>query len=266
MRFAKDVYRNSYNLLNKLLLPVKNLLPAQNLYQRKADGKSPLAIFSIKDFNHGRYAFQLLHYFSLAGYQVCIHDSFSFLLHLDHYDRLLLKQGNIIGWRQSYRSMVNEDTVYVQVNQDDTFKGWPGKHFQLDLDIFSPDVHEGEPVLPYYAHPLMQLRLIREQQQTHVKSGGVLFYGSDDLQFDKYWLKDYFKKLTRGEIGDIIQQSELPVVYPQSFEELVRLLDEGCEDRLVFVNNSRFRIPEDKWLPTLGRFSFFIASPGFTMP
>jgi hypothetical protein len=38
MRFAKDVYRNSYNLLNKLLLPVKNLLPAQNLYQRKPDG------------------------------------------------------------------------------------------------------------------------------------------------------------------------------------------------------------------------------------
>ena len=56
--------------------------------------------------------------------------------------------------------------------------------------------------LSYYVHLLMNQYIAGEREIA--KKNRIIFYGQDDLKYDQYYIKEYFKKVSRKKVFEFI--------------------------------------------------------------
>lgn len=271
VQLLKQLYYDAKDILKTTINVISNLKCIFVLLFSSKKNNQPLIIFSARNFNHGRYAFQLLNYLNQAGYQISVYKSFRFLLFLKGYDRLIFKIPNLTLFRKSLlkKNGSESDCMHISVNCGNINYQF-GKKFVVNYDVFDllqkQQLPENNIFFPYYTHPLMQNRIHHVRNLQIKKSAGVLFYGNKDLHYDSFWIDEYFKKISRARIAELISQSSLPIIKPKTLMDLYKVLNGDCKDQIVFINSNLFTIPADDWLNILSRFTFFVASPGGCMP
>lgn len=117
MNSIKGLIRFCLNRVFKLITTIGNLtliiklfsLSYRHIQQRK------ILIGSIRNFNDGRYGFQLLNYFSKAGYHIIFFKSNKFLMLLYGYDRLIFKLQTISLWR-NFKRLTGKYITWLYLN------------------------------------------------------------------------------------------------------------------------------------------------------
>jgi hypothetical protein len=225
-------------------------------------------VATIRDFNHGRYGFQLLNYFHKAGYRIVFYRSTGFLLRLTDYDRMVWSLPDIAFWKPT-NGDPDGGVVWLRLG----WKGTESPPFRvsslLDIDLRYFEAHPTEApchYLPYFAHPLLSDR-IPMAPTTHPRKR-VFMYGEPGIPFDKASIEGRFGLMGRGEVYRRLLEADLPRFLPADFGELMHWLkDPSADARVVCLIDSRtFRVPQEYWIEVLSRFDFFIATPGFCMP
>ncbi|NDC77187.1 MAG: hypothetical protein EBZ67_04855 [Chitinophagia bacterium] len=236
--------------------------PSEDLSGRK------VLVVTIRDFNHGRYGFQLLNYFHKAGYRIRFYRSTEFLIRLTDYDRMIWSLPGISFWK-SARGGNDRSVVWLRL-------GWKGKGappfrvsslMDVDLRYFeSPRTESPYHHLPYFAHPLLSDR-IPMAPTTHPRKR-VFMYGQPDIHFDKASIEGRFGLMARSEVYRRLLGFDLPRFLPADFGELMQWLKDPSADArvLCLIDSRRFRVPLEYWMEVLSNFDFFIATPGFYMP
>ncbi len=223
-----------------------------------------ILLVTIKEFNHGRYGFQLINYFSKAGYKIVFYKSSGFLTGLFGYDRLIFDLPGL-------------DVCLDKDKKQVKYKAWLRLNYQhsdnsikiidIDLNCFG-ETDSGNCVfkMPFYIHPLMN-KYIETSAAKVVKKNRVLFYGQDNLSNDDNLLENYFQKISRKKVFKALQNSSIPFQSPENYSELLKMLDDDKHtDSLFIIDSNKIWVPNDQWLNLLSRFSFFVATPGVAMP
>jgi hypothetical protein len=269
MKLIKKLVSVIFIKSNDLRTVISNLYELSKLYIysfKKVD-KDKVMIVTIKDFNHGRYGFQLINYFSKAGYHIVFYNSNNFLLKTGGYDKLIFQLPSISLWRNENK-LKNKALTWVQINAGTTKLSIVLSYniIEIDLDYFTALKENEEAVLlPYYIHPIMNKYNL--ESDVIYKKNKIFFYGQADLFFDKYWIGNYFKKTSRKEIFDKILKSGIAYEMPDSYIDFLEKLDDlKYRNSFFFIDSKKVWIPADKWIELIGRFEFFIATPGLYMP
>lgn len=226
-----------------------------------------LLIVSLKDFNQGRYGFQLINYLHLAGYEVAFYKSFRFLLNLKSYDRLILKTPNISIWKNQKRfKNVSVSYLFLTEDRSSELKIKIFKKFCLDLNYFEnfEKVETNSITMPFFIHPIMNKYNLIDKP---VKKNRILFYGSDNTIYNNDEIKYKFKLLSRYEVFHSIKESKIPFINPNNFNEFLDYLENpNIINEFFFIDSNKIWVPKEKWLEVLSSFDFFIATPGVIMP
>jgi hypothetical protein len=100
-----------------------------------------------------------------------------------------------------------------------------------------------------------------------LKKNRILFYGTDNSNYNSDEIKHNFKLLTRYEVFQIIKDSDIPYINPDNINDLLSYLENpNIINSFVFIDSDKIWIPQDLWLKILSSFDFFIATPGVIMP
>ena len=246
---------------------VKNIVNICKLYikpLRKTD--RPVLIVIIKDFNHGRYAFQLLNYLTKAGFDIYLSKSTNFLRNLHNYDRLIFQIPNVqILKKKDFHKLPIPTLLRVNYTEKDISDAGFKKILNIDFDYFVHKIDESCVLkIPYFMHPLISKLNDLGLNKNWEHKRGVFFYGQDDLlSEDILWAK--FKLNSRASVFSFLQMSDLKMLKPESFDELMSMI-EVRDNEFYFIDGKKFRIPPENWLNVLSSFRFFIATPGMIMP
>lgn len=226
-----------------------------------------ILLVSIVDFNHGRYGFQLINYFSKGGYYIIFFKSQKFLSKLFGYDRLIFQLPSVSIWR-SGRNLKGKTISWLKFNfnQEIVLPINIEKEIKIDLNYFNTKPDQVTSFkLPFYIHPLMNKYIATEKDIK--KQNRILFYGQSDLYYDSKWIKEHFNLISRKEVYDYIQDSNIPFIAPKSYEELLENIDDSEHRNALFIiDSNQVWIPAAHWINLLRRFDFFIATPGVCMP
>lgn len=227
-------------------------------------------VVTLIGFNHGRYGFQLLNYFSLAGYQIVFYNSLTFLFRLRRYDRGIFNLPGAMLWK---RSMATSSRSFPWMRLNSQPQGstpFPvSLQLLVDLDFFGQRNHPGKWFhLPYFVHPLLgqnYFQLARYRTQKNRRR--ILMYGEPNLPVDRRMLHDYFELIDRSTVFDILQHSDIHTFTPESFEDLLLWLHQEEKTHILCLIDSRkVWIPINRWIEVLSSFDFFVATPGYCMP
>lgn len=250
--------RNKYGNLNRVL----------KLKRRQSLKNTQGSIFvSIRDFNNGRYGFQLINYFSKAGYNIYFKDSLDFLINLMNYDKMIFDLPGLYIYDDKQTVHPNDIGLVLNTPVESMQNLGLKKILRINWDYFNDNLKNKHTLyLPYYIHPIMNQYLEKINLDDIPKKGNILFYGEADAYYDKKLISDYFKMLSRPEVYRILDKSILNIRRPKSYMELSSMLKDGNMNYLYFIDSKLFRIPENKWLETLAKFNFFVATPGGVMP
>lgn len=258
--------------LLRAAMMLRNLAGILRLLLRRDDGFQgrPCLVVTIHSFQHGRYGYQLLNYFSLSGHRIVFYRSLGFLSRLSGYDRMVLNLPGARVWRprmsaagQSFPWLRLGDAVDLRPS----FR--VSAEFRVDLDYFREGVSLKDGFhLPYFVHPLVAGRLAGvTPKKSGSRRGRVLMYGQSDLPIDRERLEGRFGLMGRGEAFDTLSAADLAVFVPQDFQGLSQWLDRSGErTELCLIDSRRVWIPVERWLDVLSGFDFFIATPGYCMP
>lgn len=239
--------------------------------RRISDGRRSLVV-TIRSFNHGRYGYQLLNYFSLAGYRIVFYRCGGFLYRLGGYDRLVLGLPDACLW-SARLGIHGEAYPWLRLGVGDEVGRPPfpvSLRFNVDLDYFSPIAprNAGAHPLPYFVHPLLGGRLPPAGVNGgKARRARVLMYGQPDLPTDPL-LKGHFGLVSRSQVFIELTRSDLPFFAPDDFAQLLQWLDsEGpASGECCLIDSRRVWIPLDRWFDVLSAFDFFVATPGYCMP
>jgi hypothetical protein len=250
-----------------LLLNLAGILRLGLRSQRVTNGDRYL-IVTIRAFRHGRYGFQLLNYFSLAGYRIVFFRSLGFLSTLTGYDRMVFNLPGVLLWR---RRMAGKGRPYPWLQLGDVGMSSPpfemSARFVIDLDYFRETTGECGFHLPYFIHPLLGRRLGKEERRHSGTRRRLLMYGQPDLPFDRARLEGHFGLVGRSEVFERLGSSHLPRYVPSDFQDLLRWLQQpAASHALCLIDSRKVWIPVDRWLEVLSAFDCFIATPGYCMP
>jgi hypothetical protein len=242
------------------------------MMSRPAEDMGPCLIVTIRAFNHGRYGFQLLNYFSLAGYRIVFYRSGGFLYRLAGYDRLILDLPGACLWTRRM-AIGGGEYPWLRLGLGDEVAPPPFRvslRLTVDLDYFSPasQSNAGAFPIPYFVHPLLGRRLPKAGAgDGKARRARVLMYGQPDLPTDSL-LESHFGLISRSLVFDALTRSDLPCFVPEDFTRLLRWLgSEGSAcGECCLIDSRRVWIPLDRWLEVLSAFDFFVATPGYCMP
>lgn len=262
---AGEVLRCFRRAINR----VANYISIGQLFIRSFSSitENKILVVSIDDFNHGRYGFQLINYFSKGGYYIIFFKSNGFLQNLFNYDRLIFQLPAVSLWRKG-RKFKGKYIAWLNLNCNylTTLPFSINKEIKIDLNYFNAESDQLTSFkMPFYIHPVMNKYIAIK---TNIKKqNSILFYGQSDLYYDPKWIKEYFNLISRKEVYDYIKDSDIPFIAPKSYEEfLENLNDRTLRNKLFFIDSNKVWIPPDNWIDILRRFDFFIATPGVYMP
>ncbi len=245
---------------------IRNLSDILGMYRANSI-PSPSArclVVCIRDFDHGRYGYLLVSYFSQAGYRIYFYRSLAFLTRLHGYDRAVFQLPGVgIFRRHLFKASGSVD--FLGLNAEDMLPTGVriGKRYIIDLDYFNPVPDSLR--IPYHIHPLMQRHPFKPEPG-RIRHR-ILMYGQPDLEWAPELIRDYFGLLPRSEVFSHISSGTFHWVRPADYATLERLLSEPIEHPAAFLIDSRTCwIPADQWLRVLSSFDFFIATPGVSMP
>ncbi len=247
---------------------LKNLLQILKLYSKPfKQSRNPVLIASIDDFNHGRYAFQVLNYLTLSGYDILIFNSTRFLIKLHDYDRMIfnLPGLQVVSKRRVLKLHIATVLIVNKKKKELPIKKeW--KVLNAEFNYFKPDVRDECTIeVPYYMHPIIsKFKELGVYKKANRRSG-VFFYGQAVLLDNTYLVNKYFKLESRSTVFKFLNNAEIKKEEPQTYEELIFMVN-SLSNKLYLVDGEKFRIPADEWLSTLSAFDFFIATPGMIMP
>jgi len=266
MRSIKWLIRLVLNRVLKFVTTAGNLISILKLFflSYRQIQQRKILIVSIRDFNNGRYGFQLVNYFSKAGYDIYFYKSFRFLINLYGYDRLIFKLPKTYIWKRHKRTNSNS-IIWLRLNfVDKMHKVQPKTIIDVDLNYFAvKDLGICEYKMPYYIHPVMNFYLDNINKSS--KKSNILFYGSEIIQYDKFWIEKYFKKISRQDIFNYLVGSGVDMIIPESYSDFRNKFDQN-RGSLFLLNRNKVNIPANDWLSILSEFNFFVAAPGIQMP
>jgi hypothetical protein len=231
----------------------------------------PCLVVSIRSFHHGRYGYQLLNYFALAGYRIVFYRSHGFLARLSGYDRMVLQ---LPGARLWARDMARGGRAFPWLRLGLGAGGHAPPFdvtvdLSVDLDYFGPaDRTSGAFPLPYFVHPLLGRQLpVARNRRGQARRARVLMYGQPDLTTDPV-LERHFGLAPRSRVFDALMGSDIPYFAPDDFARLLGWLEaaEPTGSRCCLIDSRKVWIPLDRWFEVLSCFDFFVATPGFCMP
>lgn len=225
-------------------------------------------VVTIRGFDHGRYGFQLLNYFSRGGYRIFLYRSSGFLLKLRDYDRMVWQLPGIATWRNSMadaKGALPWLTLGYQGRRKPPFT--VSVRLTVDLDYFGTPASTGPQFhLPYFVHPLLNPYVPCPQSFGRRRS--VFMYGEPGLSYDSTLIEGRFGLASRSAVFNRLLATEPDAFMPDDFDDLMRRMDSKDDGgpQVCLVDTRRFRIPLERWLEVLSRFNFFIATPGICMP
>jgi len=245
-----------------LLIKAKNTYQLLKLFLKsfRRIREEMILVAQIDNFNHGRYGFQLINYLSKGGYHIFFFRSNKFLLRLSSYDRLIFKLDRISLWLGNW-NVDGKPVDFLTFRQDGSnhFGANVRKYFIVDLNYFNPKLIANVS-LPFYIHPLMNAYL--HKSMSPEKQNKLFFYGEEDLYVDSKWVEAHFGLCSRKSVFNYLKASDLVLVQPESYEELVQKMnDPEHRNSFFFIDSKTNRIPTDQFCTRLGRFDFFWAIP-----
>ncbi|MBM3441404.1 MAG: hypothetical protein FJX89_01765 [Bacteroidetes bacterium] len=251
---------------------ILNLIGIGRLRWKTFDKKAThlYLIVTLSVFNHGRYGFQLLNYFSLAGYRIVFYQSLGFLFRLRRYDRGVLSLPGAILWRESMASIGQSFPWMRLATETKVLPTFPvSLQFLVDLNFFGQMKHPSRCFyLPYFVHPLLgptfSQSAIKDQKRNRRR---IFMYGEPNLPSDKGMVHDFFGLIDRSSIFEMLHTSDIAAYEPTSFEDLLHWLgQEEATAMLCLLDSRKVWIPIERWIEVLSSFDFFIATPGYCMP
>lgn len=245
-----------------------NLFQYTKLYlkSKKQSGK-PIIVAEINDFNHGRYAYILINYLSLAGYEIAFEKSTNFLLNLHDYDRFIFDIPTIRIYNNkdgkkdiSFRLLINSTESKINVTNN-------AKIIHVNFEYFGQRRGINCQIdLPYYMHPLTGRYFERGNYTQATCKNGILFYGQQDVNKYDFFINTVFKLNSRNDVFLFLKEHYHKKFEPKTYKELNRAINSQKENVFYFLDAQYFRIPTKDWLGILSSFGFFIATPGMIMP
>jgi hypothetical protein len=134
-------------------------------------------------------------------------------------------------------------------------------------------IDSGTMFLPILFHPDMISRSVYRQAskiaENTERNIGILFAGNcDPKTYDNQIINSQFGLLNRHKLHELARRlPERLTFFPESRAQFEKARASGkLENRLVWIDTNRFRIPQQEWLHLMGDAQYFVSTPGVRYP